>query len=146
MDKAAMKANPWAGKPKAEVVKAKNGVLLIDDSLENGMICASQGIHVLLFGLNPWSTRHSTTNGPLDLLSRSERIKAGDDGFWEREVMKDFPEDVKPFIRRVPGWMEVLDWVRGQGNVLLNTKAVTGVEQGPPLRELERLGDEVIVD
>ncbi|KAG8847535.1 hypothetical protein FRB96_001582 [Tulasnella sp. 330] len=135
MDQAAMNANPWAGKSKAEVIKAKDGVLLIDDSLENAMICASQGIHVMLFGGYPWSTRHSTTTGPLDLLSRSERIKAGDDKFWERDVMGALPEHVEGYIRRVPGWMEVLEWVKERGLGL----------NAAPLKDLESLGDEVIV-
>lgn len=99
------------------------------------MICASQGIHVLLFGGYPWSTRHSTTTGPLDLLSRTERIKAGDDGFWERDVVATFPGHIEPYIRRVPGWMEVLEWVKERGTAL----------RVPPVKDLESLGDEVAV-
>jgi len=97
-----------------QVIKAKGAILLIDDSAENAMVCASSGIHVLLFGNYPWGTRHSTTTGPLDLLSRADRVKAGDHGFWEREVLETLPKTV----RRVGGWPDVTAWAKREAEGL----------------------------
>ncbi|KAG8948307.1 hypothetical protein FRC00_008666 [Tulasnella sp. 408] len=130
----AMKENPWAGKSKAEVIKTVGAVLLIDDSLENASTCAAAGIHVLLFGDYPWSQRQSRTSTPQDMMSRAERIRSGDDKFWEREVVTDLP----PMVRRVGSWQDVVAWAKEEG------KDVVGRQQAP-LEDLEALGEGVRV-
>jgi len=140
LDRAARSTNPWAGKTKAEVIKGIGAVLLIDDSLENATICAKQDIHVLLFGDYPWGTRHSGTSTPEDLMSRAERIKAGDDGFWDRDVVA--AATLPPLIRRVGGWEDVVEWVRGEGAHVVRHRTAM---KGPPLEELEGLGESVRV-
>ncbi|KAG8896725.1 hypothetical protein FRB99_008690 [Tulasnella sp. 403] len=131
VDDAQRLANPYAGRSKAEVIKMIGAVLLIDDSLENATICAEENIHVLLFGKYQWSRRHSGTSTPQDFMSREERIKAGDHEFWEKEVVTTLP----PLIRRVDGWHDVVEWVKGEGK--------HHVSPGAPLEELEALGEGV---
>ncbi|KAG8940780.1 hypothetical protein FRC04_005049 [Tulasnella sp. 424] len=127
----AAEENPWAGKSKVEVIKSLGAVLLIDDALENAIICAAAGIHVLLFGDYPWSKRHSRLLTPHDLMSREQRIQAGDDKYWEREVVTELP----PGIRRVGGWQDVIEWVKEEGKEIFGGR--------PPLEDLEALGEDL---
>ncbi|KAG8939669.1 hypothetical protein FRC04_006076 [Tulasnella sp. 424] len=123
--------NPWAGKFKVEVIKSLGAVLLIDDALENAITCAAARIRVLLFGDYPWSKRHSRLLTPRDLMSREQRIQAGEEKYWEREVVTELP----PGIRRVGGWQDVVEWVKEEG------KGIVGGR--PPLEDLEALGEDV---
>lgn len=102
------------------------------------MLCAEQGIHVLLFGPYPWSRRISGTTTPKDLMSRAERIEAGDDKFWEKDLVS--PSIIPPLIRRVDGWKDVLAWVQTEGTRL------TSVSHKPPVLEIEELGESVRVE
>lgn len=106
-------------------------MLLIDDSLENAAICAKEGIHALLFGDNEWSKRHSGMSTPIDRMSRSERIAAGDVDFWVREVVNELP----PLVRRVGDWKDVVEWVKDEGKHVVQPRA--------PLKELEAFGASV---
>lgn len=136
LEESPSKENRWAGKSKAEVIRSIGAVLLIDDSLENASTCAAAGIHVLLFGDYPWSTRHSQTITPQDMMSREARIRSGDDRFWERDVVAELP----PMIRRVGGWRDVVEWVKEEGKEI-----VDGGRQRSPLGDLEALGEGVRV-
>ncbi|KAG8933781.1 hypothetical protein FRC02_011200 [Tulasnella sp. 418] len=113
------KVNRWAGRTKAEVISALGAVLLIDDSLENALTCAKAGIPVLLFGTYQWNRRASTTTSPMDHLSHAERITAGDDLYWERDVVKELPS----CIQRVAGWEEVLEWLHREGHRVCRQEA-----------------------
>ena len=42
-------------------------------------------------------------------MSRAERIKIGDDGYWHRDILKETPRGVT----RVKGWQDVVEWIRG---------------------------------
>ncbi|EKM60797.1 uncharacterized protein PHACADRAFT_246940 [Phanerochaete carnosa HHB-10118-sp] len=99
---------------KADVCKKLNAKFLIDDSLENALLCVTHAepIPVLLFGTSAWNVRVSNYKSVEDGLSFEQRLeKAGGREFWKDDVAA-VPEGLP--LTRVEGWEEVILWVEKQ--------------------------------
>ena len=92
--------------------KALGALLLIDDSIENALSCASgtDPVHVLLFGDYQWNKRLSSNAGESDKISFEERLKREDGReFWKDDEI-EIPDG--PSLRRVKDWSEVVQWIK----------------------------------
>ncbi|KAG5352702.1 hypothetical protein C0989_000853 [Termitomyces sp. Mn162] len=90
----------------ADYLKA---VLLIDDSVENALQCAThkEPTQVLLFGNYEWNKRAS---GPQDEMSFDRRLEIeGGKEFWKDEIVA-IPEGAP--LTRTKDWNEVVRWVQ----------------------------------
>ncbi|KAG6892721.1 hypothetical protein C0992_012820, partial [Termitomyces sp. T32_za158] len=87
-------------------------VLLIDDSVENALQCATykEPTHALLFGNYEWNKRVSGPQDAKDEISFDRRLEAGGGReFWKDEITTT-PEGVP--LTRVKDWGEVVRWVQ----------------------------------
>ncbi len=86
--------------------------LLIDDSVENALACASATppVTVLLFGDYQWNKRESKVDAPEDHLGYEDRLKAegGQEWWLEDNVDGNQPSNVT----RARGWQEVVSWAK----------------------------------
>lgn len=97
---------------KAQVCADMEVKLLIDDSAENAIQCATykRPTNVLLFGDYEWNKRFSGPEDAKDEMAFSQRLKAeGGKEFWKFETV-DIPDGI-PLIR-VKDWDKVVEWVR----------------------------------
>ena len=86
--------------------------LLIDDSAENALQCATSETPtpVLLFGDYEWNKRLSGPGDMIDEMIFERRFVAnGQREFWKDEKV-DLPEGAP--VHRVKEWEEVVKWVR----------------------------------
>ncbi|KAG5648251.1 hypothetical protein DXG03_006209 [Asterophora parasitica] len=86
--------------------------LLIDDSAENALQCATfkHATPVLLFGDYEWNKRISGSAEAKDDMSFDRRLEAeGGREFWKFESV-DIPEDAP--LHRVQDWSAVVRWVQ----------------------------------
>lgn len=97
--------------------------LLIDDSIENALDCAtaSPPVPVLLFGAYPWNRFASSQDTPEDMLAHDERIRRGIDteraerlGEQLRWTGEDIGQALPLEIKRVRDWNEVVEFVKSQ--------------------------------
>jgi hypothetical protein len=94
--------------------------LLIDDSAENAVQCATAEPHtpVLLFGDYSWNKRMSGPSDARDEMSFDRRLEAeGGREFWKDERI-EVPAETPMY--RVKDWAEVVRWVqktRGEGKM-----------------------------
>jgi hypothetical protein len=98
--------------PRFQVCADLNAQLLIDDSAENAIHCASAAspTRVLLFGDYEWNKRLSGHGDARDDMSFDRRLKAeGGREFWKEETVP-VPEGTP--LWRVKDWGEVVRWVR----------------------------------
>ncbi|KAG7450155.1 uncharacterized protein BT62DRAFT_927464 [Guyanagaster necrorhizus] len=98
---------------KAQVCADLNARILIDDSSENALQCATAipiATRVLLFGDYEWNKRVSGPGDASDDMSFDIRLKAlvGKE-FWKEETV-DIPEGAP--LERVKDWSEVVRWVK----------------------------------
>lgn len=96
-----------------QVLRSLGAVLLVDDSLENAMLCATdaQPVPVLLFGNWPWNRRRSITRnepGTPDYLPFTERQALGLD--WRADDISD--DELPTGIRRALDWPAVVEAAR----------------------------------
>ncbi|KAF8649756.1 hypothetical protein AX16_005523 [Volvariella volvacea WC 439] len=97
---------------KAQVCNDLGAQLLIDDSAENSIQCATADppVKVLLFGDYEWNKRISGHGDATDEMAFDNRLKAnGGKEFWKEETL-DIPDGVP--LWRVKDWGEVIRWVR----------------------------------
>jgi hypothetical protein len=86
--------------------------LLIDDSAENALQCATWGTPTpsLLFGEYEWNKRVCDSNDPRNGMSFDQRLEAeGGREFWKDDKL-EIPEGAP--LHRVKNWVEVVEWVR----------------------------------
>ncbi|KNZ79631.1 hypothetical protein J132_08933 [Termitomyces sp. J132] len=94
---------------KAQVCADLKAVLLIDDSVENALQCAThkEPTQVLLFGNYEWNKRAS---GPQEEMSFDRRLEIeGGKEFWKDEIVA-IPEGAP--LTRTKDWNEVVRWVQ----------------------------------
>jgi hypothetical protein len=92
---------------KAKLCKELGVVLLIDDSLENCIICNMYDMKAIVFGGYEWGKRHSAAGGD-DAESYAERlVRQPDGGWWESDIVMDLPGSVV----RLGTWGEVVAWI-----------------------------------
>ncbi|KAK0208395.1 hypothetical protein DFS33DRAFT_1411819 [Desarmillaria ectypa] len=98
---------------KAQVCADLNARVLIDDSSENALQCATAmpvATCVLLFGDYEWNKRISGPEDASDDMSFDIRLKShGGKEFWKEEIV-DIPEGAP--LERVKDWSEVVRWVK----------------------------------
>ncbi|SJL05809.1 uncharacterized protein ARMOST_09145 [Armillaria ostoyae] len=98
---------------KAQVCADLNARILIDDSLENALQCATAipvATRVLLFGDYEWNKRISGAGDGSDDMSFDIRLKShGGKEFWKEETV-EIPEGAP--LERVKDWSEVVRWVK----------------------------------
>ncbi|KAF5377614.1 hypothetical protein D9615_005101 [Tricholomella constricta] len=97
---------------KAQVCADLGVKLLVDDSAENALQCAtfSHPTYVLLFGDYEWNKRLSGPADAKDEMTFVRRLEAeGGREFWKYEVV-DVPEGAP--LQRVKDWGEVVRWVQ----------------------------------
>ncbi|KAF9458334.1 hypothetical protein BDZ94DRAFT_1270879 [Collybia nuda] len=97
---------------KAQVCTDLGATLLIDDSSENAVQCATADkcTPVLLFGDYSWNKRISSPNDLREEMSFDRRLEAEEGReFWKDETLK-VPEGTP--LYRVKDWAEVVRWVR----------------------------------
>jgi hypothetical protein len=101
--------------------------MLIDDSIENALDCATHHLNplpVLLFGPYPWNRHVTKQDSPYDKAAHDERIARGidtDEGealagklMWSGE---DVGQALPACVHRVRDWIEVVSFVKAQGKV-----------------------------
>lgn len=94
-------------KTKATLCKELGAVLLIDDSLENCIVCNTYDTKAIVFGGYEWGKRHSA-GGLDDSESYAERLgRQPNERWWENDVVKDLPQG----IVRLGTWDEVVAWI-----------------------------------
>lgn len=96
----------------AKVCEDLGARLLIDDSAENALQCAtaSKPTPVLLFGNYEWNQRVSGPGDARDDMTFDVRFKAcGGKEFWKEETVP-IPEGAP--LERAKDWSEVIRWVR----------------------------------
>lgn len=81
--------------------------LLIDDSVDNALVCAAAGFPVLLYGDYPWGQRLSPVSNSLDKFSFAARRALDSSNWWEKERVV-LPEKVW----RVHSWKEAVRWIQ----------------------------------
>ncbi|KAK0465213.1 uncharacterized protein EV420DRAFT_1513328 [Desarmillaria tabescens] len=98
---------------KAQVCADLNARILIDDSSENALQCATAvpvATRVLLFGDYEWNKRISGPGDASDDMSFDIRLEShGGKEFWKEETV-DIPEGAP--LERVKDWSEVVRWVK----------------------------------
>ncbi|KAF8058263.1 hypothetical protein FPV67DRAFT_1524691 [Lyophyllum atratum] len=97
---------------KAQVCTDLGAKVLIDDSAENALQCATsrQPTQVLLFGDYEWNKRISASGDAKDEMAFDRRLEAeGGREFWKEETL-EIPEGAP--LCRVKDWSEVVRWVR----------------------------------
>ncbi|KAK0456416.1 hypothetical protein EV421DRAFT_1752347 [Armillaria borealis] len=98
---------------KAQVCADLNAQILIDDSSENALQCATAipvATRVLLFGDYEWNKRISGAGDASDDMSFDIRLKShGGKEFWKEETV-EIPEGAP--LERVKDWSEVVRWVK----------------------------------
>ncbi|KII93688.1 hypothetical protein PLICRDRAFT_35907 [Plicaturopsis crispa FD-325 SS-3] len=103
---------------KAEVCADLSAKLLIDDSVENAVDCATfphpNRPHVLLFGAYEWNKRVSSPSDRTDEMSFARRLEAaGGREFWVEEAERGVQGlDQGSGVERVRDWGEVVRWVQ----------------------------------
>jgi hypothetical protein len=98
-----------------QVCRNINAQLLIDDSAENALSCAtaSPPTRVLLFGDYQWNKRCSNPEDNRDAMSFDRRLEAkGGREFWKEEQL-EVPEGAP--LERVKDWGEVIQWIQKTG-------------------------------
>jgi hypothetical protein len=101
--------------------------LLIDDSIENALDCATHHptpLPVLLFGPYPWNRHVTKEDSPEDVVAHNERIARGidtDEGealagklMWSGE---DVGQALPTAVHRVRDWSEVVAFVKAEGKL-----------------------------
>ncbi|KAM6498390.1 hypothetical protein JOM56_006338 [Amanita muscaria] len=102
---------------KAQVCADIKARLLIDDSAENALQCAtsSAAVPVLLFGNYEWNKRLSNSHDTREEMTFDIRLAAeGGRRFWEHEGL-EIPEGAP--LWRVREWTDVVRWVREELNI-----------------------------
>lgn len=97
---------------KAQVCADLGAKLLIDDSAENALQCATSKhpTPVLLFGDYQWNKRISGSGDAKDEMAFDRRLAAeGGREFWKEETVA-IPEGVP--LKRAKDWSEVVRWVQ----------------------------------
>ncbi|KAG6837870.1 hypothetical protein H0H93_013023 [Arthromyces matolae] len=97
---------------KAQVCADLKAVLLIDDSSENALQCATykEPTRVLLFGDYEWNQRLSGPEDARDEMTFDRRLEAANGKeFWKEERIV-IPEGAP--LTRVKDWNEVVNWVQ----------------------------------
>ncbi|KAJ7596733.1 hypothetical protein C8J56DRAFT_771367 [Mycena floridula] len=97
---------------KAQVCADLKARLLIDDSAENAIQCAtaSPATAVLLFGDNAWNQRLSGPGDACDAMSFDIRLQCeGGKEFWKEEKL-EIPAGAP--LHRVKDWSEVVRWIK----------------------------------
>ncbi|KAK0245878.1 hypothetical protein EDD85DRAFT_802419 [Armillaria nabsnona] len=104
---------------KAQVCADLNARILIDDSSENALQCATAipvATRVLLFGDYEWNKRISGAGDGSDDMSFDIRLKShGGKEFWKEETV-EVPEGAP--LERVKDWSEVVRWVKVHMDIL----------------------------
>ena len=87
-----------------------NVKLLIDDSVENALSCASASppVPVLLFGDYPWNQRYSSLDESKDHLGYEDRLQFEGGKHWWLEESVELPESVT----RVKDWKAAVEYVK----------------------------------
>ncbi|KAG6814040.1 hypothetical protein H0H92_003890 [Tricholoma furcatifolium] len=105
---------------KAQVCADLGAVLLIDDSAENALQCATykEPTQVLLFGDYQWNKRLSGPEDAKDEMAFDRRLElAGGKEFWKEETVS-IPEGAP--LTRVKDWAEVVRWVQSAKLMMAN--------------------------
>lgn len=86
--------------------------LLIDDSLENALACASHKppVPVLLFGDYEWNKRQSFPSDNKDDTMYSRRLENEGPEFWKKDDEKVVYPQGAP-LWRVKHWGETIRWI-----------------------------------
>lgn len=97
---------------KADVCRKLKAKVMIDDSLENALKCATATppVPILLFGDNEWNQRlakYSDIKEEVSFAVKSSR--EGGREFWKDDNIT-FPEGAP--LTRVKDWKEVVEWVK----------------------------------
>ncbi|EJD55321.1 hypothetical protein AURDEDRAFT_78358 [Auricularia subglabra TFB-10046 SS5] len=94
---------------KAELCRSLGASLLVDDSADNALACATAAppVRTLLFGDYVWGRRLSPVASELDKMSFAARRTVDPSNWWENEVLR-LPEGV----HRVRDWAETVLWIR----------------------------------
>jgi len=97
---------------KSEVCHRIGAKLLIDDSAENVLACASATppVTTILFGDYQWNKRESKVDAPEDHLSYEDRLKAENGQEWWKEDYVD--EKLPRNVTRAKDWREVVSWAK----------------------------------
>jgi hypothetical protein len=95
-------------KSKAMLCKELGAILLIDDALENCIVCSTYDMKAIIFGGYEWGKRHSTAGSDDDTESYTERLlRQPNERWWENDIVKDLPDG----LVRLGTWHEVVAWV-----------------------------------
>ncbi|KAJ9103954.1 hypothetical protein QFC21_002417 [Naganishia friedmannii] len=109
---------------KADIGHQLGAFLLIDDSIENALDCATHhpALPVLLFGPYPWNRHVTKEDSPEDVAAHEERMARGIDS-EEGETLagklkwsgEDVGQALPSCVHRVKDWTQVVDFVRSKG-------------------------------
>ena len=94
-------------KSKAMLCKELGAVLLIDDSLENCIVCNDYDMNAIIFGGYEWGKRHSTAGGDYTESYAERLVRQPDERWWENDIIMELPGGVV----RLGTWGEVVAWV-----------------------------------
>jgi len=97
---------------KQEVCMDLGAKLLIDDSLENALLCSSYNppTPVLLFGDYEWNKRQSFSTDYRDDMTFSRRLETEGAEFWKKDDLKVVYPEGAP-LWRVRDWGETIRWI-----------------------------------
>ncbi|KIM85455.1 hypothetical protein PILCRDRAFT_817479 [Piloderma croceum F 1598] len=106
---------------KQEVCLSLGAKLLIDDSLENALLCASHTppTPVLLFGDYEWNKRQSLSTDHRNDMTFARRLETEGPEFWKNDDQKVVYPEGAP-LWRVRDWGETIRWIekaREQGKI-----------------------------
>lgn len=107
-----------------QVAHSIPAMLLIDDSIENALDCAtaSPPVSVLLFGAYPWNRHVSRQETPEDMLAHAERVARGIDSEAGEQLGEEIArawtgesegQELPACVRRVRGWEDVVQVLGG---------------------------------
>lgn len=107
-----------------QVAHSIPAMLLIDDSIENALDCATATppVPVLLFGAYPWNRHVSRQDTPEDMLAHAERVARGIDSEAAERLGEEMArgwtgesegQELPACVRRVRGWEEVVRVMEG---------------------------------
>jgi len=104
-------ATPMTGKP--AIIRDIGAFVLIDDSLDNAISCATglqPHLPVILFGSYQWNRRHSPLPRSLEGQATYAERSVTESEWWKRDVVDD--ATLPPAVRRVADWRQVVPIIR----------------------------------
>ncbi len=104
-----------------QIARQLSALLLIDDSIENSLDCATAHppVPCLLYGQYPWNRYVSSQSSPTDMLAHAERVDRGIDSEEGEKLAgklgwsgEDIGQALPECVRRVRDWKDVVEFVK----------------------------------